>query len=73
MADVTTAVVVGGGPNGPTAAVRRAQHGVDVQVPEAVNPIGGGIRTSELTVPGVLHDHCYAFHPLAAGSRTCDP
>jgi phytoene dehydrogenase-like protein len=65
---VTTAVVVGAGPNGLAAAVRLARHGIDVEVLEAADHIGGGTRTSELTVPGVLHDHCSAFHPMGVGS-----
>jgi phytoene dehydrogenase-like protein len=67
---MTTAVVVGAGPNGLAAAVRLARHGIDVEVLEAANSIGGGTRTSELTVPGLLHDHCSAFHPMAVGSMT---
>jgi len=35
---------------------------------EAAETIGGGTRTSELTVPGLLHDDCSATHPMAAGS-----
>ena len=65
---MATAVVVGAGPNGLAAAVRLAQHGVDVEVLEAADHIGGGTRTSELTLPGVLHDHCSAFHPMGVGS-----
>jgi phytoene dehydrogenase-like protein len=70
-----TAVVVGAGPNGLAAAVRLAQHGVEVEVLEAADEIGGGTRTSELTVPGALHDHCSAFHPMGLASpylRTLD-
>jgi len=72
---VSTAIVVGAGPNGLAAAVRLARHGVDVEVLEAAEEIGGGTRTSELTVPGLLHDHCSAFHPMGVGSpylRTLD-
>jgi phytoene dehydrogenase-like protein len=65
---MTRAVVVGAGPNGLAAAVRLAGHGIDVDVLEASDQIGGGTRTSELTVPGVLHDHCSAFHPIGVGS-----
>jgi phytoene dehydrogenase-like protein len=61
---MTEAVVVGSGPNGLAAALRLAQSGVDVRVLEAAGTIGGGTRTSELTVPGVLHDDCSAFHPM---------
>ncbi|TQF67273.1 NAD(P)/FAD-dependent oxidoreductase [Rhodococcus spelaei] len=65
---MTTAVVVGSGPNGLAAAVHLARHGVDVQVLEAADTIGGGTRSAELTVPGLLHDECSAFHPMGAGS-----
>ena len=65
---MSSAVVVGAGPNGLAAAVRLAQHGLDVTVLEASDQIGGGTRTSELTLPGVLHDHCSAFHPMGVGS-----
>ncbi|MEH0532921.1 NAD(P)/FAD-dependent oxidoreductase [Streptomyces stelliscabiei] len=64
---MTTAVVVGSGPNGLAAAVYLAREGVEVTVLEAADTIGGGTRTSELT-PGLLHDHCSATHPMAVGS-----
>jgi len=60
---MTTAVVVGSGPNGLSAAVRLAQAGVSVTVLEAANKPGGGTRTTEYGAPGVLHDDCSAFHP----------
>ena len=62
------AVVVGSGPNGLAAAVTLAQRGLSVTVLEACDTIGGGTRTEELTLPGVLHDVCSAIHPFAVGS-----
>jgi phytoene dehydrogenase-like protein len=71
---MTSAVVVGAGPNGLAAAITLARRGVEVTVLEAAEEIGGGTRTSELT-PGLLHDHCSAVHPMGLGSpflRTLD-
>lgn len=65
---MTTAIVVGSGPNGLAAAVTLARAGVAVTVLEAADSIGGGTRTSERTLPGLLHDHCSAFHPMGLGS-----
>lgn len=65
---MTTAIVVGAGPNGLTAAAVLARHGVDVTVVEAADRIGGGTRSSELTIPGVVHDECAAIHPIGVAS-----
>jgi phytoene dehydrogenase-like protein len=62
------AVVVGAGPNGLVAAITLARAGWEVTVFEAAARPGGGTRTEELTLPGVLHDVCSAIHPLAVGS-----
>lgn len=62
------AVVVGSGPNGLVAAVTLAMAGRSVVVLEAEPTIGGGTRSSELTLPGFVHDICSAIHPLGAGS-----
>jgi phytoene dehydrogenase-like protein len=62
------AIVVGSGPNGLAAAVALAEAGLSVVVRERSAEIGGGTRTLPLTLPGYLHDHCSAIHPLAAGS-----
>ncbi|MBY8860101.1 NAD(P)/FAD-dependent oxidoreductase [Nocardia sp. CA2R105] len=63
-----TAIVVGSGPNGLAAAITLARAGLEVTVLEAADEIGGGTRTSEAIVPGLLHDHCSAVHPMAVGS-----
>jgi phytoene dehydrogenase-like protein len=60
---MSTATVVGSGPNGLACAVALAQAGVEVTVLEAEGTIGGGARSAELTVPGLIHDVCSAFHP----------
>jgi phytoene dehydrogenase-like protein len=69
---VTSAIIVGSGPNGLACAAALARAGVEVTVLESEATIGGGTRTEELTVPGVLHDVCSAVHPMAAGSPFFD-
>ncbi|MGB3486341.1 MAG: NAD(P)/FAD-dependent oxidoreductase [Mycobacterium sp.] len=65
---MSTAVVVGSGPNGLAAALTLAERGVDVTVLEAADTLGGGTRTSELTLPGLRHDDCSAIHTMTAAS-----
>lgn len=65
---MTMAVVVGSGPNGLAAAIRLAQEGVAVRVLEADERIGGGARSTERIVPGLVHDECSAFHPTGLAS-----
>lgn len=66
--DEWDAVVVGAGPNGLVAAVTLAGAGWRVLVVEAADRPGGGMRSAELTLPGVVHDVCSAIHPLGIGS-----
>ncbi len=65
---MTDAVVVGSGPNGLAAAVTLAAEGVSVTVLEAAATYGGGLRSGESTLPGLVHDECSGFHPLAVDS-----
>lgn len=62
------AVVVGSGPNGLACAVELAGAGLDVTVLEAADTFGGGTRSGELEVPGLIHDYCSAFHPMGVAS-----
>ena len=59
------AVVVGAGPNGLAAALTLAAAGLRVRVYEAAAEPGGGSRSAELTVPGVVHDVCATVQALA--------
>lgn len=68
MANTHDAVVVGSGPNGLAAALTLARAGLKVRVYEQGSTIGGGSRSSELTLPGFTHDVCSAVHPMALAS-----
>lgn len=61
--------MVGGGPNGLAAAIALAKRGLQVTVLEAADEVGGGARSGEAILPGLVHDHCSAIHPMAVGSR----
>lgn len=65
---MTKAAVVGSGPNGLAAAITLARAGLDVTVLEAADHSGGGTRSGELTLPGLVHDHCSGIHPLAVNT-----
>ncbi len=65
---MSTASVIGSGPNGLAAAIVLAQAGLKVDVYEAEHQPGGAARTMPLTLPGFLHDFGSAVHPLTVGS-----
>ncbi|MDP8969156.1 MAG: NAD(P)/FAD-dependent oxidoreductase [Actinomycetota bacterium] len=59
---------MGSGPNGLAAAGYLAHAGLAVLVLEEAATLGGGVRTTELTLPGFRHDVCSAIYPLAIAS-----
>ncbi len=61
-------VVVGAGPNGLVAAIEAARLGLKTVVFEQAERVGGGCRSAELTLPGLVHDTCAAIMPLAAAA-----
>lgn len=65
------AVVVGSGHNGLAAAVRPAQHGVDVTVLEAADRLGGGARTTE-KLCGIVTDRDLVVRALADRDNLSD-
>ena len=62
------AVVVGAGPNGLAAAIELARAGRSVLLVEAEVQPGGGARSAEVTLPGLIHDVCSSVHPMAVAS-----
>lgn len=65
MPRVYDAVIVGAGPNGLAAGITLAREGLSTLIVEGHATPGGGLRSSELTLPGFVHDVCSAVHPLA--------
>lgn len=65
---MTTAAVIGSGPNGLAAAVVLARAGVDVTVYEGGRSAGGGLRTEPFGPAGFIRDVCSAVHPMVLPS-----
>ncbi|CAN5834540.1 NAD(P)/FAD-dependent oxidoreductase [soil metagenome] len=68
MTGEVDAVVIGAGPNGLAAAITLADLGHSVVVVEGSTRVGGGLRSEELTGPGLRHDLCSTVHTLGVGS-----
>lgn len=67
-ATVYDAVVIGGGPNGLTAACLLARAGRRVLLVEARETVGGATASAALTLPGFIHDPGSAVHPFGVVS-----
>ena len=65
---MSTATIVGSGPNGLSAAIVLAASGVSTTVLERNGQIGGGCSTAEVTQPGFLHDLGSSTYPLGTAS-----
>jgi len=66
---MSTAVVVGGGPNGLAAAHSSPRGCARSLCSEAAEVVGGGTRSSDPLMPGLLQDECSAVHMMAVGHR----
>jgi len=65
---LSSANVVGSGPNGLAAAITLAQRGVAVTIYERGALLGGGATTEQLTLPGFHHDVASSVYPLGVAS-----
>ncbi|WP_244900881.1 phytoene desaturase family protein [Streptomyces nanshensis] len=68
MTSAVDAAIVGTGPNGLAAAVTLARAGLRVELHEAAESFGGGLRGEAYFDSDVRHDVCSAVHPMAAAS-----
>jgi phytoene dehydrogenase-like protein len=65
---MTTAAIIGSGPNGLSAAITLEFAGVAVTVLERNSQIGGGCSTAEITLPGFRHDLGSSVYPMGVAS-----
>ncbi|MEA2373064.1 MAG: hypothetical protein QOH12_3458 [Solirubrobacteraceae bacterium] len=61
-------LVIGAGSTGLVAAIHLARAGLDVTVLEHAPRPGGAASSTEVTLPGFVHDHCAGFNPMAVAS-----
>jgi phytoene dehydrogenase-like protein len=65
---MTTATIIGSGPNGLSAAIVLASAGISTTVVERSPRIGGACSTAETTLPGYRHDLGSSVYPLGIAS-----
>jgi len=57
-------VIIGGGPNGLTAAAYLARAGLKVVITDRRNELGGGVTTEEVRKPGFRHNTHAVYMPM---------
>ncbi len=65
---MTTATIIGSGPNGLSAAIVLANAGIDTKVLERNSRIGGACSTAETTLPGFRQDLGSSAYPMGFAS-----
>lgn len=65
---MTTATIIGSGPNGLSAAITLASAGLSTTVVERNRQIGGACSTAEATLPGYRHDLGSSVYPMGIAS-----
>jgi phytoene dehydrogenase-like protein len=65
---MTTATVIGAGPNGLSAAITLARAGISTTVVERNRAIGGACSSAETTLPGYRHDLGSSVYPMGVAS-----
>jgi phytoene dehydrogenase-like protein len=65
---MTSAAIIGSGPNGLSAAIVLASAGISVTIVERNSTIGGACSTAEITQPGYRHDLGASVFPMGIAS-----
>src|SRR5260370_897030 len=65
---MSTATIIGSGPNGLSAAITLASAGLSTTVMERNRQIGGACSTAELTLEGYRHDLGSSVYPMGIAS-----
>ena len=65
---MTSASIIGSGPNGLAAAITLAAAGLPSTLYERNAQLGGGCSTAEITLPGFRHDLGSAVYPMGKAS-----
>jgi phytoene dehydrogenase-like protein len=65
---MTTATIIGSGPNGLSAAIVLAAAGIDTKVLERNSRIGGACSSAETTLPGFRQDLGSSAYPMGIAS-----